>query len=360
VVTIAAIDANGEDTAYEEVLISNRSTDTLTVPTGGRGYNGTTAQSFLADDHVQLRVTSPYHEEMKKLLKELIEQVDADTTNVTTLLTDVDNVQSNASFYVAAAGSSNAFTGTLADLPAAYTTGERFIFKANHTITGAATFNRASLGAKTLKKRTTSGLSDLSSGDVQNGDLVEIMYDGTYYQVMSLHANVATLTGREQLTKKVSSSDSDNVSNTTTETAFSQSCTIAADYFTAGKGISIKLWIDALGAAVSGGRTLTVRVKLGSTTIASYSGVIDNSRIELLLEGDALCRTTGASGAFNINGTYNRSGTLTFWDTGPMGEITLDTTGSLDLTVTAQWSVGNPATDYCKLRMLIVKELPAA
>src|SRR4051812_48002750 len=35
---------------YEEALIIGRSTDTLTVSSGGRGYNSTTANSFDADD----------------------------------------------------------------------------------------------------------------------------------------------------------------------------------------------------------------------------------------------------------------------------------------------------------------------
>ncbi len=88
-VALAKIDANGNDTAFEEVLISNRSTDTLTVPTGGRGYNGTTAQAFDAEDYVQLRVTAPYVEELKKLLKELQQDTDSTNTTLATLQSDL-------------------------------------------------------------------------------------------------------------------------------------------------------------------------------------------------------------------------------------------------------------------------------
>jgi hypothetical protein len=89
VLTLAAINAAGTDTAYEEVLISNRSTDTLTVPSGGRGYNSTTAQSFLAGDYVQLRVTAPYHEELRKLLKEFKQDTDSSATTLAALITDL-------------------------------------------------------------------------------------------------------------------------------------------------------------------------------------------------------------------------------------------------------------------------------
>src|SRR4051812_33406779 len=45
-------------TAREEILVSGRSTDTLTVASAAeRGYNGTTAQSFSASDYAYLHVT---------------------------------------------------------------------------------------------------------------------------------------------------------------------------------------------------------------------------------------------------------------------------------------------------------------
>lgn len=71
VVTLNIRDANGVITDYEEALIDNRTTDTLAVATGGRGYNGTTAQPFDADDYVSFFVTAPimegYEEELYTL-----------------------------------------------------------------------------------------------------------------------------------------------------------------------------------------------------------------------------------------------------------------------------------------------------
>src|SRR3990167_2623731 len=62
VITIEVRDADGDVTAREKVLIKDRSTDTLTART--RGYDGSTAQAFSADDYVNLHVISNTTEHM--------------------------------------------------------------------------------------------------------------------------------------------------------------------------------------------------------------------------------------------------------------------------------------------------------
>ncbi len=63
VITLAAVSTSSYGvqsiTSSEQALVIARSTDTLTVATGGRGYNSTSAASFLAGDYVYLFVTSP-------------------------------------------------------------------------------------------------------------------------------------------------------------------------------------------------------------------------------------------------------------------------------------------------------------
>lgn len=66
----------GAITAREQVLIGNRSSDTLTVETGGRGYNGTTARTFDADDYVSVFVTSNLFDNLPKAVGELLEDMD--------------------------------------------------------------------------------------------------------------------------------------------------------------------------------------------------------------------------------------------------------------------------------------------
>lgn len=76
-----------------------------------------------------------------------------------------------------AGGTASALTLTLpvGVTAASYVAGQSFRFKAQFTNTGAVTANVASLGGKTILKN---GGAPLSSGDIQAGQVVEIVYDG--------------------------------------------------------------------------------------------------------------------------------------------------------------------------------------
>lgn len=65
---------------------------------------------------------------------------------------------------------------------AAYKTGQIFRFKANTANTGAATLNVNAIGAKTIKKLHD---QDLETGDIESGQMVEVIYDGTNLQMIS-------------------------------------------------------------------------------------------------------------------------------------------------------------------------------
>jgi len=81
--------------------------------------------------------------------------------------------------YATATGSANAYVLTLDSAITALTTGAKYKFKANFAPTGACTVNINGLGSKTIKKR---GDVDLVDGDIKNGQIVELLYDGTYMQ----------------------------------------------------------------------------------------------------------------------------------------------------------------------------------
>ena len=66
----------GAITAYEKVKIIGRSTDSLTVDPSGRGYDGSTAQSFVADDYFNLFVTAKPLQEMRKAFADICQQLD--------------------------------------------------------------------------------------------------------------------------------------------------------------------------------------------------------------------------------------------------------------------------------------------
>ncbi|MGE0536634.1 MAG: phage tail protein [Pirellulales bacterium] len=76
-------------TKREKALIVGRSTDTLTVATGGRGYDGSTAQSFDAGDYVRLHVASKSIEEMIKAIADLDIAENTLNATLTALIADL-------------------------------------------------------------------------------------------------------------------------------------------------------------------------------------------------------------------------------------------------------------------------------
>lgn len=104
----------------------------------------------------------------------------------TVLATQYNNLRKdsliNAGDYNTSGGSANAFTLTLDSQITAYVTGMVVKFKANFDITGACTININTLGAKSIKKKIS---FDLVAGDIKNGEIVALMYDGTNFQMIS-------------------------------------------------------------------------------------------------------------------------------------------------------------------------------
>ncbi len=84
-----------------------------------------------------------------------------------------------------AAGGTTAYTLTPAVALGGYVTGETFRFKVNATNTGAVTLNISSLGTKNVFKPTAAGPAALAAGDWVAGQMVEVTYDGTQFQMQS-------------------------------------------------------------------------------------------------------------------------------------------------------------------------------
>jgi len=97
------------------------------------------------------------------------------------------DVLQNAGDYSASAGSANAYTLAIDSVITAYDEGQVFKFKANFSNTGPATLDVNSIGAVTIKKNTT---DDLRSGDIVNGQVVFVVYDGTNFQMISVDSNI--------------------------------------------------------------------------------------------------------------------------------------------------------------------------
>lgn len=84
--------------------------------------------------------------------------------------------------YAADASGTDAYAITITPAPTAYTTGDRFTFKAGTANTGTCTLNVNALGAKTIKL----GTSNLYTGQILANQIVEVVYDGTDMQLVSM------------------------------------------------------------------------------------------------------------------------------------------------------------------------------
>ncbi len=99
--------------------------------------------------------------------------------------------QSGEEIYGVPNGGTDTYAITVAPVPAAYVAGMVFRFKADVANTGAASLNVNGLGAITIVKSFNVTLSD---GDIKAGQLVEVEYDGTNFQMLSPVTAPSTLT----------------------------------------------------------------------------------------------------------------------------------------------------------------------
>lgn len=95
-------------------------------------------------------------------------------------------IQRGTMTYVADAEASDTYVIALVPALATYVIGQIISFKANTINTGACTININTLGAKTIKKYHD---QDLANGDIEAGQIVTLVYDGTNFQMQSQPGN---------------------------------------------------------------------------------------------------------------------------------------------------------------------------
>ena len=91
--------------------------------------------------------------------------------------------------YAVSTGSANAYIVTLAPVLAACITGMPIVFKANFANTGAATLSVNGGAATALVNNFGAAIA---AGDIAVGQLVVVIYDGTYFQVMGFLKSYAS------------------------------------------------------------------------------------------------------------------------------------------------------------------------
>lgn len=186
-----------------------------------------------------------------------------------------------------------------------------------------------------------------SQAAIAKGDYVSSNGDGTLRKAAvkgtKLYSNVAA---------------SSSVTNTSTATAFDLSYTIPANYLAVGDVIRIKA--QAIAPTTNSTDTLTLTLKMGSTTIIATAAVdVANGDIGYI-EADLVIRTIGASGTYVGAGVQGLGvpGTVTAkpW---LLGSTAIDTTATQALTVVAAWSVAS-TSDITRLDVLEIEILRAA
>ena len=94
--------------------------------------------------------------------------------------------------YCADQGGNDAYACNLLPAITSYVTGRHYFFKANTANTGAATIAFNGQAALTIKKAVGGVTSDLATNDIRVGQVVEVVYDGTNMQMLSMLGNSPT------------------------------------------------------------------------------------------------------------------------------------------------------------------------
>ena len=280
--------------------------------------------------------------------------------------------------YGTATGSANAYVLAVdAQIVTAYVERTVFKFKANFTNTGACTLNVNSLGAKSIVKH---GTLALKAGDIQNGQVVEVIYDGTNMQMISL-GNVVTTKGDMAVGSGTNDYDrlavgtndyvlvadstqtlgmkwavlaadkkilnvytNVTVSNTTTETTLA-TVSVTGGSLSTDNILKGNLWISTVRGAGAG--TLTIRLKYGGTTLITHTITLQNSALgagEFKFE----LRATGATNTqeaeslfFTMSNVVGNTFPASIYDYGTSGTAAVDSTADQTLAITAQFSAAD-------------------
>lgn len=105
-------------------------------------------------------------------------------TNKTVTPFTLSKAIQNGKFIYGVAAGTNAYTVGFTPALAALEVGQTFRIKFTNGNTGPVTINPDGLGAIALKKNST---TDLGSGDIQPGQIIDVAYDGVNFQILAFY-----------------------------------------------------------------------------------------------------------------------------------------------------------------------------
>lgn len=180
--------------------------------------------------------------------------------------------QNGASIYAADGGASDSYAITLPTAPAAYATGMVVRFKANTKNTGACSINVNSLGAKTIKKDQG---ADLSDNDIGANQIVEVIYDGTNFQLLSPIFGVVGQNGQSIYAADAGSNDTYVITLSPAPVAYANGMVVRFKANTANTG-TCTLNVNSLGA---------ITIKKDGNVDLLDNDIKANQLVELIYDG---------------------------------------------------------------------------
>lgn len=328
----------------ERWKVTNRVTDTLTVV---RGYDGDSAQTFNANDYVQLLIEKSAIENLQKAVRNLV-QKDNDQAALIT------NLQNDAPMWLGTITGTDTLTGSATPAKTAYQAGQRFMFIVANQNTGSVTLNVNGLGAKTIKK--TDGATNLAAGDLKVGQLVMVGYDGTnMYMISPVGAAAASPTVSRLYT---SNADSTNLQTQTSDTVFSTAdVQIDANTSVAGDVITVEVWGQFDGGVNN--RQLILTLYWGATSLLAMDALqptTAGTKRAFYACFTVNIRTIGATGTAQVGGEVrvNHGSTTAELFSRKVNDstVTIDTTTNKNLGVFFRYNV-NDGTKHSYLKQSI-------
>jgi hypothetical protein len=211
------------------------------------------------------------------------------------------NIQNSNYVYAADSVGTDSYAITVTPAPTAYATGQRFIFKAGTVNTGAATLNVNALGAKSIVKSFNVALDN---GDIKASQIVEVVYDGTNFQMVSaLATTVSHKTGQSTRTADTASGSqtiAHGLGKTPRKVTISSSLLIATN-----------CWAMSIGNYDG---TSTNCIFIGSpTNVTGANASGDTTNIVYMYRADGTAGSQAATiavDATNITLTWTKTGTM--------------------------------------------------
>lgn len=184
----------------EIVKVGSRAFNSNVLGTLARGQFGTTPRAYAAGAVVELRLVAADVENAlaaREQIKAAVEAVGVtfDPSQPNQLRDAI--LRDGSQQWLTGVAGTNTITGSTAVAGAvtAYAAGQVFRFLAAGANTGAVTLNVNALGAKAVTKR---GSTALAAGDIPAGATVNVVYDGTRFQLID-PADVVLLAGDQTI-----------------------------------------------------------------------------------------------------------------------------------------------------------------